>query len=178
MLCCCHVTLLCSAVLWCGAVVCSAIVQTVYGPVEGYEAFGVNHYLGMPFAAPPIGSLRFKQPVPPQPWKDTWHAYLPGPICPQEIVSGEIWIGGEDCLYLNVYSPANVTASSRLPVLVWLYGGAFVFGDGYEFGLYSATNLVNAHGYIVVTFNYRLSNNHAHTITSTAHPRRAHQFTR
>ena len=69
-----------------------------------------------------------------------------------------MWLGSEDCLYLNVYSPANSTASSRLPVLVWLYGGAFVFGDGYEFGLYSATNLVSAHqSYVAVTFNYRLA---------------------
>ena len=132
------------------------MVRTVYGAVEGYEAFGVNHYLGLPFAAPPLGPLRFQQPQPPQPWDDIWHGFLPGPLCPQ-LISGSLWLGEEDCLYVNVYSPANVTASSRLPVLVWLYGGAFVFGDGYEFGFYSGTNLVKAHGYLVVSFNYRLA---------------------
>ena len=131
-------------------------VRTVYGVVDGYSAFGVNYYLGIPYAAPPIGSLRFKPPVPPQPWDEPRPAYLPGAVCPQQL-EGELWMGEEDCLTVNVYSPANVTASSRLPVLVWLYGGAFVFGDGYEFGLYDATNLVLAHGYIAVTLNYRLA---------------------
>ena len=138
-------------------VACSPVVRTVYGSVVGYELSGVNHYLGLPFAAPPVGPLRFRQPTPPEPWPDTRPAYLHGSICPQ-IISGDLWLGDEDCLYLNVYSPSNVTAASRLPVLVWLYGGAFVFGDGYEFGLYSATNLINSHrSYIVVTLNYRLA---------------------
>ena len=142
------------AVLCCAS---SDVVQTVYGGVEGYTAYGVNHYLGIPFAAPPVGPLRFRQPQPPEPWKDTRHAFLSGSPCPQ-VLDGQLWIGREDCLYLNVYSPANASTSGPLPVLVWLYGGAFVFGDGYEFGLYSATQLVSTHrSYIVVTLNYRLA---------------------
>ena len=132
------------------------MVTTQSGDVEGYTAFSVNHYLGIPFAAPPVGSLRFAPPTAPASWSGTRHCFLHGNICPQEAYAGYT-IGDEDCLYLNVYSPALATPSSRLPVLVWLYGGAFVFGDGYEFGLYSATNIAAIHQLVVVTFNYRLA---------------------
>ena len=155
----CHCVCCCARAVSCCVVLlsCSPVVRTVYGSVEGYEAYGVNHYLGLPFAAAPVGPLRFRQPTPPHSWEGTRHAFLYGSVCPQ-LLEGDVWIGDEDCLYLNVYSPANVTAASGLPVLVWLYGGAFVFGDGYEFGLYSATNLISAHqSYIVVTLNYRLA---------------------
>ena len=139
------------------------LVQTRYGPVEGYVLYSTAHYLGLPFAAPPLPPNRFQPPLPLQPWgPSTLHAFLPGPLCPQSLSSSTtsphfLALGHEDCLYLNVYAPSNATAQSHLPVLVWIYGGAFIFGDGYEFGFYSGTDLVEAHGYVVVTFNYRLA---------------------
>ena len=143
------------------------LVQTSYGPIEGYNLYSTSHFLGIPFAAPPLPPNRFQPPLPPQPWApSTLRAYLPGPVCPQSLSSSSsssssssasFSLGQEDCLYLNVYAPSSATPTSALPVLVWLYGGGFVFGDGYEFGFYSGTDLVRTHGYLVVTFNYRLS---------------------
>lgn len=112
-------------------------------------------YLGIPFAAPPVGDLRFYSPVQPKPWTKVLSVMEHGEICPQYVDDG-IWLGHEDCLYLNVIQPDDIKEDEKLPVIVWIYGGAFVFGDGYEFGLYSGFNLVKQHRVIIVTFNYRL----------------------
>jgi len=129
------------------------VVQTVEGPVKGYVTSNVDHFRGIPYAAPPVGDNRLRAPQPVTPWTSTKWTLLHKDICPQTLV---INMGKEDCLYLNVFTPHNRSQTEMLPVLVWIYGGAYEEGDGYEFGMYDATNRVNRDNYVVVTFNYRL----------------------
>jgi carboxylesterase type B len=141
---------------------------------------GIRVWRGVPYAAPPVGNLRFRPPVPPKPWSNPLPSFSSSKICaqvksvdgyfagkpnitlriPQHKISFKallIILGDEDCLYLDIYSPANATSTSKLPVMYWIYGGGFVFGDKYELGLYDAINLVGAHNYVHVAVNYRLS---------------------
>jgi carboxylesterase type B len=139
------------------------VVETEDGKVEGlniktpHHLFGhqVEQFLGIPFAAPPTGQNRFR---PPQPLQNYGYrkATKLAPICHQLDMATNFFIGKEDCLYLNVYRPAGATPASKLPVFVWIYGGAFWFGDGSELGFYDGTNVAERHGHIIVTFNYRL----------------------
>lgn len=140
-------------------------VETEYGNVEGFTRRvrpgekEVDVFWGIPFAAPPVGENRFK---PPQPFAKPWapkvrSAKRVPQICDQLDIAGNLHLGGEDCLYLNVYRPHGATIDSNLPVMVWIYGGGYFIGDGYEFTLYDATHIVKMHEYIVVTMNYRLS---------------------
>ena len=103
----------------------SLIVTTTKGQVEGYSSNGVDKWRGIPYAAPPVGDLRFAVPQEAQPWSGVKSALLAGPICPQMKVLGT-WSGSEDCLYADVYAPANRDLANPLPVLVWIYGGGSV----------------------------------------------------
>eukprot|EP00698_Gefionella_okellyi_P003847 TRINITY_DN1356_c0_g1_i2.p1 TRINITY_DN1356_c0_g1~~TRINITY_DN1356_c0_g1_i2.p1 ORF type:complete len:530 (+),score=81.31 TRINITY_DN1356_c0_g1_i2:28-1617(+) len=131
----------------------TGIVHTVEGPIRGLTSDGVQQFRGIPFAAPPVGELRFRPPQPHASWTSTRDCYLPAMICPQ--VKAAIVLGGEDCLYLDVYVPEN-PSGKPLPVMFWIFGGGYTIGDGYEFGFYDGKNLAKKHGVIVVTPNYRL----------------------
>jgi para-nitrobenzyl esterase len=117
-------------------------VKTNQGMVQGAVADGVAVFKGVPFAAPPTGDLRWRPPQPPAKWTETRNASAFSPTCVQ----------AEDCLYLNVYEPADVKQGDRLPVMVWIHGGAFLFGAG---SLYDGSQFARR-GVIVVTVNYRL----------------------
>jgi para-nitrobenzyl esterase len=117
-------------------------VKTNQGMVQGAVADGVAVFKGVPFAAPPTGDLRWRPPQPPAKWTETRKASAFSPTCVQ----------AEDCLYLNVYEPADVKQGDRLPVMVWIHGGAFLFGAG---SLYDGSQFARR-GVIVVTVNYRL----------------------
>jgi para-nitrobenzyl esterase len=117
-------------------------VKTNQGLVRGAIADGVAVFKGIPFAAPPVGDLRWRAPQPPAKWTDTRVAGAFSATCAQ----------AEDCLYLNIYEPADVKPGDRLPVMVWIHGGAFLFGAG---SLYDGNEFAR-HGVIVVTVNYRL----------------------
>lgn len=134
----------------------SATIHTENGDIRGYVSDQVNIFRGIPFAAPPTGPNRFKPPQPAQSWTGVRDTIVNGPICPQLRVSELFHLGDEDCLYLDVYIPEGTPLESKLPVLVWIFGGAFVFGDNWEFGWYDATKLVKQHGYVFVAMNYRL----------------------
>jgi len=141
-------------------------VDTEMGKIEGKTKGkvdllkkSVDEFLGIPFAAPPVGDLRFK---PPQPFNDSWapktrNAKSLGHMCTQIDVVANLHLGSEDCLYLNVFRPAGTKAGDDLPVFVWIYGGGYFIGDGHEFGMYDGQTLVSKHEYVIVTFNYRLS---------------------
>jgi para-nitrobenzyl esterase len=135
-------------------------IDTANGKLVGFVDGDVFAYLGIPFASPPTGDLRFRSPQPPQNWSGTYSATSFGNICVQYPEVLGIHLGAEDCLYVNVYTPADAiqraAAGDPYPVMFWIYGGALVLGDGYEFGLYDARNLVSKRDVIVVTFNYRL----------------------
>jgi para-nitrobenzyl esterase len=127
----------------------------VSGAVVGAKQ-DIHVYKGIPFAAPPVGDLRWKPPQPAAPWQGVKECTEFGPA-PMGYNSASFPVyaktASEDCLYLNVWTPAKTT-SDKLPVMVWIYGGAFWFGEGSN-PLYDGVNLAN-HGVILVTFNYRV----------------------
>ncbi len=119
---------------------------------------GVRVFKGIPFAQPPIGDLRWREPRPVQPWKGARKADDFGPRCMQRTSPGaDYWFRSatmsEDCLYLNVWTPAR-SSKERLPVLVYVYGGGFQNGDGSE-PRYDGANMASK-GIVAVTLNYRL----------------------
>src|SRR4051794_10706979 len=133
-------------------------VKTAGGIVEGTAgAGGVRSFKGIPFAEPPVGDLRWKAPRPHARWEGVRKADKFGPRAMQRAVFGDMNFrsGGmsEDCLYLNVWTPAK-GEGERLPVLVYFYGGGFVAGDGSE-PRYDGESMARK-GIVSVTVNYRL----------------------
>lgn len=129
------------------------------GTLVGETKDGVNMYRGVPFAKAPVGDLRWKAPVKPDAWPGERYAVAYEPPCPQPVNidqrtsngGGVAGVQSEDCLYLNVYAPAN---ANKAPVVVWLYGGASFLGAGH-LGSYNGT--ANAkNGVITIPINYRL----------------------
>ena len=146
----------------------STLRQTPLGPVVGFTgARGANVWLGIPYAAPPVGELRWKAPRPAQPWTTPRNALAIGNMCVQfpSLLSGagrspksNAPVGDEDCLYANVwappFSPGDVPSGDKArPVMFWIHGGGNSIGHG---GSYSGAHLATAHNVVVVTFNYRL----------------------
>ncbi|KAH9215642.1 prolyl oligopeptidase-like protein [Leptodontidium sp. 2 PMI_412] len=137
-------------------------VTTSYGSVQGTTSglnSGVTVYKGIPFASPPIGNLRWTAPTSPAPWSGVLNATTFGADCAQGPSQVGIFTSGnenisEDCLYMNIWAPANATSSSNLPVYVWIYGGRFVLGSG-AVPAYDGTHLASK-DIIVVNFNYRM----------------------
>lgn len=126
------------------------------GAVEGVTKDSVTAYLGIPFAAPPLGELRWREPQPVAPWQGTRSATSFAPACIQKGVSmpGEKPpVTSEDCLYLNVWTPAKAT-NRHLPVIVWIHGGGYVNGSA-SMPLYWGDRLAER-GAVVVTIAYRL----------------------
>ncbi len=136
-----------------------AVVETTSGKVQGARRRGVFAFRGVPYAAPPLGALRFAAPRPPTPWRGVRDATQPAPAAPQHrapIMRMLVLSGAglsEDCLTLNIWTPAP--DNGKRPVLVWIHGGAFVFGSG-GFALYNGAHLARAGDVVVVTINYRL----------------------
>jgi para-nitrobenzyl esterase len=122
---------------------------TQSGPVKGITVGDVAEFRGIPYAAPPIGKLRWRAPEAPATWTGTRDASAYGPACEQQLAFYPV---SEDCLTLNIFTPARATAASKLPVMVWIHGGGFFFGSGRD---WDGSALVQ-HGVIVVTINYRL----------------------
>ena len=134
-------------------------VHTDRGIVEGTESADgkVQIYKGIPFAAPPVGRMRWREPQPAANWKGVRKATEFGARCMQGHVFGDMVFRdngpSEDCLYLNVWSPAQ-SPKAHLPVMVWIYGGGFAAGSASE-PRQDGENLAKK-GVIVVSFNYRL----------------------
>jgi len=138
------------------------LVETRFGTVRGRQSDGIDRFLGIPYAAPPVGNLRFEPPQPPRSWDGVRDALSPGPNAPHlltpfpalevEPLVGAGWEAGDDYLSLNIWRPAG--GGSGLPVMVWVHGGGFVIGskdapvhDGSAFA---------RDGIICVAINYRL----------------------
>lgn len=132
------------------------VVETDKGPVQGYISEGVAKFLGIPYAAPPVGNLRWRPPVAHARWRKVYSATKFAPICAQATTLG-VYAGprntNEDCLYLNIFTPDINPVASR-PVLVYLHGGGNF--DGETVG-YDGSKLASEGGIVVVTVEYRLN---------------------
>ncbi|WP_371396465.1 carboxylesterase/lipase family protein [Fretibacter rubidus] len=161
----------------------SAVINTPQGPVQGVVSeAGITNVKGIPFAQPPVGDLRWRPPVAPTAWAETRDATEFAPMCMQKQGSGtggfldRIVDGSglsaikralvkrvaaslpvseisEDCLYLNIRTPA-ASPEAPLPVMVWIHGGGHQFGSG-DFSYYQS-DVLPSHGVVLVTLNYRL----------------------
>ena len=131
-------------------------VKTSYGILEGLDISGIKTFKGVPFAAPPTGDNRWREPQPLQPWQGIreCHDYAPDPM--QEPIFGDMNFGAdsisEDCLYLNIWTPA-ITMNEKLPVLIYFNGGGLMAGSGSE-PRYAGMSMARR-GMICVTANYR-----------------------
>lgn len=162
----------------------SPLVTLDYGSFQGFSsAFSTESFLGVPFAQPPVGNLRLNKPVPPSSFTGVKNATWYGKACPQmsllapgvplpnnpglsgvttylgELEPEGIVAASEDCLYANVVRPAGVSSGANLPVVVWIYGGAFMTGDT---SAYNGTSIIARSTslktpVVYVSFNYRLN---------------------
>jgi para-nitrobenzyl esterase len=136
------------------------LVKTTSGPISGAEAAGVAAFKGVPFAAPPVGDLRWRAPQAPKAWISPREAKAYGPDCMQNPFPGDAAPLGvtpaEDCLYVNVWTPKAALAApkAKKPVMVWIYGGGFVNG-GSSPAVYSGDRFARD-GVVLVSFNYRV----------------------
>ena len=133
----------------------TVVIKTPQGKVRGVRAAGADRFLGLPYAKPPIKSLRWKPPLAAGRWRGTRNATRQGPACIQFQPTGvrEGQATSEDCLYLDVYRPASAKRRSRLPVIVWIHGGGNTQGTGVIYGGQTMARLTKT---IVVSINYRL----------------------
>jgi para-nitrobenzyl esterase len=137
-----------------------SVVRIDAGEVQGVASDGVVSYKGIPFAAPPTGELRWRPPKPAAPWTATRQAAEFGPDCmqgrfgPPPASNAPGPAPSEDCLYVNVWTPASATAGAKLPVMFWIYGGGFVGGSAAYPGT-SGTQFAK-HGVVLVAANYRV----------------------
>jgi len=139
----------------------ASVVTLDSGRIEGETIGAVDRYLGVPYAAEPVGALRWRAPQAPAPWQDVRPALQPGSACMQvgnlyasaEADTFDKPYGSEDCLFLNVWVPQQ-TARSR-PVLIFFHGGSGIFGAA-SHPLYDGARLAEATGAVIITANYRL----------------------
>jgi para-nitrobenzyl esterase len=137
-----------------------SIVQLRAGRVRGLREDGVEVFRGVPYARPPIGPLRFRAPLECEPWNGVREATAAAPIAPQlstplEAMEGRMELPqSEDCLTLNVWTPAS--DGGRRPVMVWIHGGGYMNGTGAA-EWFDGTSFAASHGIVLVTINYRLN---------------------
>jgi para-nitrobenzyl esterase len=135
-------------------------VKTQQGKVEGktINDSKVRAFLGLPYAAPPVGDLRWRAPEPPAKWKGTRDATKYGAHCAQVHVFEDMVFQdsgpSEDCLFLNVYTPANADKNSKLPVMFWIHGGGYAGGASSE--PRHNGDFLPLKGVVLITINYRL----------------------
>jgi para-nitrobenzyl esterase len=139
------------------------LVKTGHGVVRGTADEGINVFRGIPYAAAPVGLLRWRPPQPTSGWQGVRDATRFGPICPQDLRSAPPDMAqSEDCLNLNIYTPATIStmapttspSGNPLPVMVWIHGGSFRWGAG-SLPAYDGVSFARQ-GVVLVTINYRL----------------------
>ena len=137
----------------------SAVVLTEAGPIRGFKKqsssaeSSIDCFLGVPYAAPPVGDLRWRSPQPLKHWQEVRNCFDFGPDFPQATnLLFRAPSQSEDCLYLNVWAP-EIQHARKLPVMVWIHGGGFVGGSGSDER--SDGTLMASKGVVLVSFNYR-----------------------
>ncbi|XP_072146217.1 cholinesterase-like [Dermacentor andersoni] len=146
----------CSALASQSKLIASTSQGPLIGKTERFDGNTVEAYLGIPYAQPPVGKLRFRKPVPLASWNGTYDARKAKHSCIQTLYPIIFHIDtdlSEDCLYLNVWTPSK--GGPRRPVLVWIHGGAFKFGSSHE-RWYNGAALASLNNVVVVSLNYRL----------------------
>ena len=149
-------------------------VKTELGVIRGVHEDGVASFKGIPFAAPPVGEFRWRSPQPLSPWEGELDATEFGANCAQSGWGGALGTindgSSEDCLYLNVWKPADANTGANLPVMVWIHGGGFVGGSGSGAGI--AGDEFAKKEVVLITINYRLGRlgHFAFPALSTEHP--------
>ncbi|HEX9499774.1 MAG TPA: carboxylesterase family protein, partial [Mycobacterium sp.] len=137
----------------------STVVDTANGPIRGSDDGLVKVWRGVRYALAPTGDLRWRAPEPPQPWREVVDATGFSPVCPQPVEPRiPIDLGapqGDDCLSLNVWAPSDTAAGDGKPVMVWIHGGAYIFGSASQ-PLYDGAVLSAGGDVVVVTVNYRV----------------------
>src|SRR3954447_5785619 len=128
------------------------VVRTENGVVRGFTVDGAEKFLGIPYAAPPVGALRWRPPAAAQPWHGVRDATHYGNRCPQLPSSNGAGSENEDCLDVNVFRPARLDRPPA-PVLVFIHGGGLVNGSGDQ---HDGALLARSNGIVVVSLNYRL----------------------
>jgi para-nitrobenzyl esterase len=143
-----------------GSLIADPVVATPYGAVRGRYERGIAVFRGIPYAAPPFGLLRFRPPAPPEPWDGIRDAGTFGPTAPKPPYSeafapylSDPVVPGDDCLNLNVWTP-DPDPRARLPVLVWVHGGALTRGSS-AVPVYDGRAFARD-GVVCVSVNYRL----------------------
>jgi para-nitrobenzyl esterase len=156
----------------------ATVVETNAGKLRGFKRGGIYAFKGVPYGASTAGALRFMPPAKPEPWAGIRNALAYGRTCPQEDsvhynMDGKnlarsdedafllhrgsaVWIPGEDCLRLNVWTP-EINGSHKRPVMVSMHGGGFFGGCGHEFLSYDGENLARNHDVVLVNHNHRLN---------------------
>ncbi|WP_026919062.1 carboxylesterase/lipase family protein [Gordonia shandongensis] len=141
------------------------VVDTGYGPLRGTGTATADLWLGVPYAQPPVGPLRWRHARPPRVRREITDARNHGPVCPQPVMPvidlGAAAVANEDCLYLNVGTPRGAAGSGRsMPVMVWIHGGAYLCGSGsqplYDPGSLVQSSVARGTPTIIVTVNYRM----------------------
>jgi para-nitrobenzyl esterase len=140
------------------------IVNTQYGPVRGRSAGGVARFFGIPYAAAPVGPLRFALPAPHAPWDEVREANEIGPNAPHAIKAfpgldvepliGAGWRKGDDYLNLNIWAPEREAGAPLKPVMVWIHGGGFVIGSNYA-KIQDGSGFAKS-GIVNIAINYRM----------------------
>lgn len=144
------------------AVFAGVIINSNSGPLQGIPSLekDVEAYLGVPFAEPPLGELRFAKPVPKKKWTDVYPASTLPPACAQFAVQPDYFMpdttkSSEDCLYLNVWAPKSKPTRGLRPVIIYIHPGAFVSGSS-NIKAHDGSHLASHGDLVVVTINYRL----------------------
>lgn len=144
------------------------IVETIAGKLRGYRSGGIHTFKGIPYARTTTGANRFVAPQKPEAWTGVYPALAWGPVCPQApnpqgsapefkwLLEFDPGFSGENCLCLNVWSPA-IRDNTRRPVMVWFHGGGFVSGSAQEFPCYDGEALAHRGDVVVVSVNHRLN---------------------